>query len=347
MSTAAEVVDVGGLTSEWLSDVLQREVRLDACERIGTGVTAATYRLEIAAEGMPSSIIAKIATGEASARERVRGGFRAEVGFYAHLQSTVDVRAPQCWYAAISEDALTFTLLLEDLAPRVPGVQVEGCSIAQAQGAVRNLAALHAPRWNDPTLLEHEFLRRADAASSAFLGGLTISSTKTFLDLFGDDLSSEDASTLQAAAEAIGGWILARPEPFALLHGDYRLDNLMFGTDDEDVVAVDWQTAMIGLPARDLAFFLGTSLATEDRRRSEESLVGDYHVELVANGVADYSFERCFEDYRAGQLQTPMIMTIGAALATSERTPQSDAMFLSMASRSCAAIRDLRSLELL
>jgi hypothetical protein len=60
-----------------------------------------------------------------------------------------------------------------------------------------------------------------------------------------------------------------------------------------------------------------------------------------------YSYAQCFEDYRLGQIQGPMITMIGAAYATAEGSTTSDEMFLVMAHRSCAAIRDLKSLSLL
>ena len=70
-------------------------------------------------------------------------------------------------------------------------------------------------------------------------------------------------------------WHQARPHPFAVLHGDYRLDNLLFDPDGADVVAVDWQTLAVGPPARDLAYFLGTSLTVDDRRAAERELVAE------------------------------------------------------------------------
>jgi aminoglycoside phosphotransferase (APT) family kinase protein len=131
-----------------------------------------------------------------------------------------------------------------------------------------------------------------------------------------------------------------------VVHGDYRLDNLMFAPDGSDVVAVDWQTLAVAPPVRDLAYFLGTSMHVEDRRRAEEELVGEYHAQISAHGVNGYPLDQCFDDYRLGQLQGPMITTVGAAYATAQRTEAADQMFLAMARRSCTAIRDLRSLEL-
>ena len=121
----------------------------------------------------------------------------------------------------------------------------------------------------------------------------------------------------------------------------------MFDPDGDDVVAVDWQTVMIGLPARDVAYFLGTSLDAPVRAAVEQELVTAYHAALVSRGVADYSGQECFDDYRLGQLQGPMITMIGAAVATAARSAEADAMFLAMARRSCAAIRELDSLSLL
>jgi hypothetical protein len=331
-------VDVDDLSPEWLSHALDVDVRSVTCERVGTGQTAATYRLALDAPDGPSTVVAKVAGGDETARRRVANGYRAEVGFYTHLVDTLEVRAPRCWYAAITDDALQFTLLLEDLEPRVPGVQVDGCPVGRAEAAVRNLGGLHAPRWDDETLFELDFVRRPTADRAAFLGELAISATEVFVDRYGPQLDAADIDTLRGAAVAVEAWVPARAEPFAVLHGDYRLDNLLFGSDDGDVVAVDWQTLVVGPPARDVAYFLGTSLAVKERR---------YHAELVARGVEGYTAERCFEDYRLGQVQGPMITTMGAAYATAERTERADAMFIAMASRSCAAIRDLASLDVL
>jgi Ecdysteroid kinase-like family len=344
--SVTSVVDVDGLSAEWLSEALSVDVKVHACERIGTGQTAATYRLEVVGAGLPDTLVAKVATGSDDARKKVRGGVRAEVGFYSDLLSTVDVSAPTCWYSAVSADALCFTLLLEDLAPRVPGVQVDGCSVSRAQAAIRNLAGLHAPRWNDETLFEHRFLRRSNAEGAAFLGATAVSATEVFVQRYGEVMAEVDVDTLQEAAARVESWLITRPVPFSLIHGDYRLDNLMFAVDTDAVVAVDWQTINVGLPGRDLAYFLGTSLNSDARRSHERDLVGAYHQELLTRGVRGYRLEQCFDDYRLGQLQGPMITTIGAAFATSERSVEADEMFLAMARRSCSAVRDLDSLAL-
>jgi aminoglycoside/choline kinase family phosphotransferase len=247
---------------------------------------------------------------------------------------------------AISDDLHRFTLLLDDLAPATPGVQAEGCTVQQAFDAVVNLAGLHAPTWNDPELIQHEWLAPMDDATSAFVGDLLVGATEEFVGRFAEVLSADDVATLRDAAACVGAWGARRADDDALslMHGDYRLDNLMFPTAGGWVAALDWQTVTIAPPARDLAYFLETSLDTELRRAHERDIVAAYVESITARGVSGVTLEGFFDDYRRGLLQGPLITVLGCAYATAEPTPRSDAMFLAMATRSCAAIRDLDAL---
>ena len=76
-------------------------------------------------------------------------------------------------------------------------------------------------------------------------------------------------------------WLLAEPDRFSLMHGDYRLDNLLFTPDRTAITVVDWQTLGAGLPARDLAYFTATSLLPDQRAELDERLVTAYHDELL------------------------------------------------------------------
>ena len=341
----AVATSAGELSEEWLADVLQTEVRSVAVEPIGTGQTSSTYRLTIDAENCAPSLIAKLADGEEEPRRRVATAHRNEIGFYRQLAPLVDVPVPGCRYAAISDDGTSFTLLLEDLSPRKPGRQADGCSLAQATMAVRNLSHLHAASWNDDALTAVDFLLPLTEARAAFLADLARTATDRFIARYDQHLDPDDVGTLRAVAEVLLKWQLNHPEPFALVHGDYRLDNLMLDPAGQDVVVVDWQTVSVALPARDLGYFIGTSLPMEQRRAQETHLVRTYYEALHAQGVQGYSFDRCATDYRIGQLHGPMITVIGSFTSSGPRSPQADAMFLSMARRSCAAVRDHQSID--
>ena len=152
-------------------------------------------------------------------------------------------------------------------------------------------------------------------------------------------------ATLRAAAAAMTDWQMARPSPFAVVHGDYRLDNLLFDPAGADVVVVDWQTLSVGPPTRDLAYFLGTSLTVDDRRAAEREprrRLPRGAVRAWGDRLRRRSVLRRLP--RSAQLQGPMVTTIGCAYATGPRSADADEMFLAMARRSCAAIRDLDSL---
>jgi hypothetical protein len=347
--------DVADLTPDWLNAALEHsgfhgEVTEARCEPIGIGQMGRSYRVALIysddRHSGPASLVAKLAGGGLEARRRVADGYRKEVLFYSQIADTVDVSIPRCWYAAITDDATDFTLLLEDLRPASPGVQIQSCSLDQAGDAVENLAALHAPRWDDISLLDIDGFRLTDEAGAQFVGEIFATATDGFVARF-DALGHEDIETLHRCADAVRPWLLTRPAPFAIVHGDYRLDNLMFPPTGRGVFALDWQTVGVAPPGRDLAYFLGTALFSEDRRRHERDLVARYFDELTRRGVQGYSRDDCFDDYRLGQLQGPFITVLGCIYgATAERSKDADEMFLSMATRSCAAIRELESLSL-
>lgn len=336
-------------TAPWLSAVLGRRVDSVLTERIGTGQMGACFRVETTGEGGPARMVLKLPAGDRAAIDMIAGAYRKEVRFYRDLADTVAVNAPACLYSAMAEEETCgdFTLILEDLAPRTQGDQVRGCTRAQARAAVVNLAGLHGPRWCDPTLTEHPDLPMPDEEAADLLAGFFEPTLETFWEIMGDRVAPADVATVRALAPVVRRWSLARSERFAIVHADYRLDNLMFapaGSGDERVYAVDWQTYNLGLPARDLAYFLGTGLTIADRRLHEESLVADYHAALLGHGVRDYTAVECWDDYRFAMLQGPLVAVFGCAYGT--RTERGDEMFALMIERSCAAIRDLGSLDL-
>jgi aminoglycoside phosphotransferase (APT) family kinase protein len=163
---------------------------------------------------------------------------------------------------------------------------------------------------------------------------------------YGEALPAREAELLKRATAFTEGFLMGGTGPRVLIHGDYRLDNLLFAPDGA-VLAVDWQTMELGSPGRDLAYFLTTALSREARRANEAELLRVYHDQLGAYGVAGYSLEDCRTDYRRGMLQAPFITTVGALMATGERSAASDAMFLSMARRAAQALEDLEVFDLL
>jgi hypothetical protein len=171
-----------------------------------------------------------------------------------------------------------------------------------------------------------------------------VDATTQFLDRY--EVTAGTEATLRHFADRLVDWATARPEPFAMLHSDYRLDNLLFAERDapRPVVAVDWQVVTVGSPLRDVAFLVSTGLSTTSRRAGEKGIVEAYHRRLLALGVEGYGPEQCWEDYRYGLFQGPLIAVLGAFVA--QPTARGDRMFPVMAERSSTAIRDLEAMSL-
>lgn len=344
------------VTREWLSSVLSErrspvEVSKVDVTAIGTGQTGATYRVSARyltnPDGLPDSLVIKLPAQDDTVRDRVTIGYRSECAFYAKVADWVQVPVPRCFYCAIVDDATEYALLLADQAPAVQGDQLAGCGGQQARLAVAALAGLHGPSWCDPVWLDFPGIAfaRPDEASARGLGEVARMSADITLDKLGDRMSAIDRETFSTALGMTTPWLLAEQDRFSLLHGDYRLDNMLFAPDAGSVTVVDWQTLGVGLPARDLAYFTATSLEPELRAACEEELVDAYHRALLGYGVTAYDRETCWRDYRLGMPQALLISTLGFAFAAA--TDRGDEMVLTMLTRGCRAIRDLGTLDLI
>ena len=117
-----------------------------------------------------------------------------------------------------------------------------------------------------------------------------------FLERYEERIAPAHVEVLERFVESVDAWDADRRPPLGLVHGDYRLDNMLFA--DDSVTVVDWQTPSIGPALRDASYFLGGGLTVEDRREHEEALIRAYHDELLAHGVTGLDWETCWEEYR-------------------------------------------------
>jgi hypothetical protein len=339
------------VTSEWLGSVLGADVRDVDVTPIGTGQTGATYRASTTYAtdtDLPGTFAIKLPAQDDTVRERVALGYLSEVEFYTDVAENVRIPVPRCFFSDISDTGADFVLLLADMAPAVQGNQIAGCTAQEARLAVEALAGLHGPSWCDSTWLGLSAIsmpKPGDEAAAKGLGDVSVMAADITIDKLGTRMSAEDRETLSAAMALVTPWLMAEPKRYALMHGDYRLDNMLFDPDRTRITVVDWQTMGVGLAARDLAYFTATSLAPEVRAEIEQELVGRYHEALLGYGVTDYDADTCWRDYRLGVLQAPLLSSLGFAFAAS--TERGDEMMLTMFHRGCRAIRELETLELI
>lgn len=333
---------VDELTPAWLTAFLAangHDIGIESvrAEPVGTGQMAGSYRLHLAHHGsaaLPHNVIAKLATGTPDQREFGSGVFRNEVRFYRDLASSFTVPVPACFAATISDTGTEFVLLLEDMGAAAQGDQIAGCTAAEAESVSVAAAGLHAPRWNDPALLAEMPL--PTDADREVMESILAPMADAYRERFSPDGPSSAA--VDWLVREAGEWLTTPLDNATLIHGDLRVDNILFGPGGQ-VTVIDWQTITTGNPLRDIAFLLSTSLTTEDRRRYERGIVASYHRALITAGVSDYTLDECWDDYVANLIQAPLIIVFGSAAA--QPTERGNAMFDAMLARSAAAIDDL------
>jgi hypothetical protein len=129
------------------------------------------------------------------------------------------------------------------------------------------------------------------------------------------------------------------------VHGDYRLDNLLFGADGaaRRLTVVDWQTVTWGPAMTDLAYFLGCALPVADRREHYDALLLDYYRALGPDAPITLADVR--EGVRRQSFFGVMMAIVSSMLV--ERTERGDAMFMTLLQRHCEHVLDTDALAIL
>jgi hypothetical protein len=321
----------------------------------GVGVLCQLARLRLSYErgdGVgPASVIAKFPTLVEQTRQVVRSFkfYEREVAFYRNLASKVSLATPRPLHAAHDAASDDFLLLLEDLGERRLGDQLNGCSAEDAMLAVRLLADFHAQWWESPKLGALEWMPTSD--SDLNKGGLMLYpfAWPMFFERFGSKLPSEFKSIGERLSGQLAGMLdRFRDRPRTVCHGDFRLDNLFFGTKPSHppLTAVDWQIAVKSTGTYDVGYFASQSLAPSLRRDIEVDLLRTYHDRLVELGIGNYSFADCIDDYRWTQIFCFCYPVIAGGLGDlgNERGV---ALIDAMTARSVASIKHWKADELL
>jgi len=343
MSSATLIRGPEEIDASWLAQVLSRSgLELLGSEPIGTGQMSQSHRIRFrAGGGAQESVVVKLASDDPASRATGfgMGAYRREVAFYTELAEVLGGPLARCHYAAYDEAEGWFTLVLEDVRDATQGDQIEGCDAARAELALGALASIQAPVMGHDAVGASAYLNLPNPLDQALLTQLL----PAFLERYGERVSDEHAALCRRFVSSLDGWAADRRPPLGLVHGDYRLDNLLFG--EGAVTVLDWQTVSWGPPLVDASYFLGGCLPTAERRSHEERLLRGYHEQLLQRGVSGLSWERCWEEYRRSCFHG-LVMTIAASMIV-ERTERGDEMFMTWFERNAAQALDLGADELL
>lgn len=342
------VPDAASVDSDWMTAVLRRSGALRegrvtgiTASPVGNGLVADSWRFALAYEApeptAPASIIGKFPAADPVSRKSGSDHllYLRETRFYREMAATVGIHTPVCHASLHNPATDDFTLILADLAPARQGDQLAGCSLDDAATAMREAAALHAPRWGDPALPQLDWLALRPAALGGMVDAMLPAIIALFRERFAGVIEPEWLAMIErlpAAIVAMRGHVDA---PITVQHADFRLDNFMFDVNGgaRPMATLDWQTVTAGPGLTDVAYFLSAGISPAERRAHEVDLVRLYHAQLVARGVRDYGWDACWRDYRRFTLHG-ILMGVFSALSV-ERTPRADALFLRMTRGAC------------
>jgi hypothetical protein len=338
------------LTTDWLTAVLGAgTVQAFGYDRIGTGQMSECYRVTPTyAEGAtgPASVVLKVAAGDPVSRQTglAMGLYEREVRFYADIAPRLSGPVAHCYHAAIDPQTGIFDLVLDDAAPAQVGDEVRGASIEQATLAVTELGRMHASCLADQALARISWLRRDAPVNQALIATLYAA----FADRYADAITEQQREVCERFIASFDDYLAAEAaanRPAGLVHGDYRLDNMLFGQAgaQRPLTVVDWQTVTWGPLFSDLSYFLGCALPTAMRRKHFEDLVGAYHRALGPD--TGLSIVDVREGVRRQSFFGVMMAIVSPMLV--ERTERGDEMFLTMLDRHCAQVLDTHALDAL
>jgi hypothetical protein len=339
------------LTDDWLTVTLAagRVIGHEA-ERIGTGQMSECYRVRLRyAEGDsgPASVVLKVAATDPNSRATglAMGLYEREVRFYAEIAPRLgggpaSPFAP-CFHHAHDPETGAFHLLLGDATPATVGDEIRGATVGQAALALHHLGLMHGPLLGDPDLAGAAWLNRDAPLDQALLAGLYAG----FTERYGDRIDASHREVCERLVSSFDGYLAQQSAaPTGLVHGDYRLDNLLFGAPgaQRPLTVVDWQTVTWGPASTDAAYFLGCALTPEVRRAHYDELLAAYHRALGAGAL---TLDEVRDGVRRQSFFGVMMAIVSSMLV--ERTERGDELFMTMLHRHCEHVLDTGALELL
>lgn len=338
------------LTADWLTAALGGG-RIDdfTVERIGTGQMSECYRVGLTyADGQhgPASVVLKVAAADPSSRQTglAMGLYEREVRFYTDIAPTLDGPVSECHHAAYDPETGVFDLLLGDAAPAVVGDEIGGASVEQATMALTQLGRVHGPLLGNAALADAQWLNRESPLNQGLMAALYAG----FVDRYRDEVAPEHREVCERLVAAFDDYLAAEAasgRPQGLVHGDFRLDNMLFGQEgaDRPLTVVDWQTVTWGPAMTDVAYFLGCALPAARRREHGEALLRAYHDALGPD--TSVSLDDVRDGVRRQSFFGVMMSIVSPMLV--ERTERGDRMFMTMIARHCQHVLDTDALAVL
>lgn len=348
MCTVRAMVEVprslADVTAAWLAHELGAHLTAIDVEPIAVGEgfmgQLARVRIDSSADGVPSSVIVKLPTADPGGQfiGQMMRVWEREHRFYREIAPHLRIRVPVAHVNLADPPCL----VLEDLAPAVPGDHVAGATLDQAVAAIDVLARHHAEWFEHPLLPTLEWLPGLDDPTILSFPDTFAIGWPMFLDRYAGDLPDRCLRWCERFVEDIPSWIAGHfDEPVTLTHGDFRLDNLFFA-DDGSVAVIDWQLSMRAPGQADFVYFCANNLTVDMRRDHDEDLLHRYVEGLHTGGVPSDAVT--VDSVRRGYLEGLVFYAVsfGTSLLTIDPSNERGAaLFDALVRRTFSAVDDL------
>jgi hypothetical protein len=300
------------ISANWLDEVLRPSgalngARIQAVQSTvigeGVGYLSSVARVKLfydrpaaVRDGAPATVVVKIEPANEMFRRLGEQfhAFEREIRFYREVASRVNVRLPKVYYTLAEPP--NYAIVMEDLCHCTPGDQLAGMHERQVLATTQIVARLQAQFWNNATLHELDWMPATWDLWRHFSDHWP-----SFVGHCRQWLGPEHLLLGQRVAKH-ARWIIDEMEkaPPTIVHCDLREDNLLFGPagTPEEVLIVDWQLAIRGMGAYDIASLQGGSELAIERRGHTFSVLRAWHETLLACGVTGYSYEDALHHFR-------------------------------------------------
>ncbi|MEO3759229.1 phosphotransferase [Mycobacterium sp. B14F4] len=337
------------LTADWLTSAIGAPVAEFSFERIGTGQMSECYRVSLTYAGGgtgPANVVLKVAATDPVSRQTglALGLYEREVRFYTEIAPRIGGPVAPCFSSGFDPGTGAFHLLLGDAGPAVVGDEIRGATVEQATLALAQLGRLHGPLLGDPAMASAEWLNRETPVNQGLIGQLYAG----FAERYAVMIAPEYRTVCERLVAGFDAYLEAESAPdrvMGLVHGDYRLDNMLFGQPgaDRPLTVVDWQTVAWGPAMTDVAYFLGCALPVQVRRDHYDALLTAYQQALGPG--ARIGLDEVREGVRRQSFFGVMMAIVSSMLV--ERTDRGDEMFMTMLQRHCQHVLDVDALSIL
>lgn len=317
------ITDVAWFSASRLTEILRAALNVSSLVVRGvnaapllfkTAYNAQLFRLALtydqATPAAPATLIAKLPPDHAELAENCvifQPGTK-EAWFYRTIAPAGCVTAPQCYFALAERATGRGALLLADLGELEATNQTMGMSIADATLALQEAARFHAHWWDQEN---HEVLAQLLDLNNN--GGDSTTLVDQFYAEAWPNFLQNAQFAIPATVSVFGATLIGRGavlealcdnSPKTLLHGDFRVDNMLFAGHKAQrrCYVLDWEDVSVGCYATDVAWLIAGCVPAIDADQ-EQQLLKSYYTALCANGVATYTYEQCLLDYRRAMVE--------------------------------------------